>query len=45
VVGIVSEGLPRLLPDLESLLETGETLPASTESPVPAMMNERYGAR
>ncbi len=31
VVGMVGEGWPRLLSDLKTLLETGETLPASPE--------------
>lgn len=31
VVGMVGEGLPHLLSDLKTLLETGETLPASPE--------------
>jgi hypothetical protein len=35
VAEMVSDGWPRLLSDLESLRETGETVPASTESPVP----------
>jgi hypothetical protein len=32
---MVSDGWPRLLSDLRVLFETGDTLPAGTESPVP----------
>jgi uncharacterized protein YndB with AHSA1/START domain/DNA-binding transcriptional ArsR family regulator len=42
VVHMVSEGWPRLLSNLKTLLETGGTLPASTEASVPTMINARF---
>lgn len=38
VVTMVGQGWPRILSDLKTLLETGETLPADTEPPVPARL-------
>jgi uncharacterized protein YndB with AHSA1/START domain/DNA-binding transcriptional ArsR family regulator len=35
---MVSEGWPSILSDLKTLLETGETLPASPEAPVPVRL-------
>jgi uncharacterized protein YndB with AHSA1/START domain len=36
MVSLVSEGWPRVLSDVKTLLETGETAPAGPEPPVPA---------
>jgi uncharacterized protein YndB with AHSA1/START domain len=38
VASMVSEGWPPILSDLKTLLETGETLPASPEAPVPVRL-------
>jgi uncharacterized protein YndB with AHSA1/START domain/DNA-binding transcriptional ArsR family regulator len=38
VVTMVGQGWPRILSDLKTLLETGETLPADAEPPVPARL-------
>jgi DNA-binding transcriptional ArsR family regulator/uncharacterized protein YndB with AHSA1/START domain len=38
VAPLVSEGWPRVLSDLKTLLETGETLPTIAEPPVPARL-------
>jgi DNA-binding transcriptional ArsR family regulator/uncharacterized protein YndB with AHSA1/START domain len=38
VVSMVSQGWPRILSDLKTLLETGETLPADPEPPIPARL-------
>jgi DNA-binding transcriptional ArsR family regulator/uncharacterized protein YndB with AHSA1/START domain len=38
IVTMVSNGWPRVLSDLKTLLETGETLPAGTEPRVPAKL-------
>jgi DNA-binding transcriptional ArsR family regulator/uncharacterized protein YndB with AHSA1/START domain len=38
VASLVSEGWPRVLSDLKTLLETGETLPTIAEPPVPARL-------
>ena len=37
VLEMVGEGWPRLLSDLKSLLETGDTLPASPDTTVGAL--------
>jgi DNA-binding transcriptional ArsR family regulator len=36
VTSLISRGWPRVLSDLKTLLETGETLPGNPEQPVPA---------
>jgi uncharacterized protein YndB with AHSA1/START domain len=38
VASLVSQGWPRVLSDLKTLLETGETLPVSPEPPIPARL-------
>jgi len=38
VASMVSRGWPRILSNLKTLLETGETLPANPEAPVPAAL-------
>jgi uncharacterized protein YndB with AHSA1/START domain/DNA-binding transcriptional ArsR family regulator len=38
VASLVSEGWPRCLSDLKTLLETGEALPAGSEAPIPARL-------
>ena len=38
VASMVSEGWPRLLSDLKTLLETGETLPAGQQPPIPVRL-------
>ena len=38
VASMVSQGWPGILSSLKTLLETGDTLPASPEPPVPARL-------
>ncbi|HXV57358.1 MAG TPA: SRPBCC domain-containing protein, partial [Gaiellaceae bacterium] len=38
VASMVSQGWPRILSDLKTLLETGETLPADPEPSIPARL-------
>ncbi len=38
VASMVSQGWPRILSNLKTLLETGETLPANPEAPVPVVL-------
>jgi DNA-binding transcriptional ArsR family regulator/uncharacterized protein YndB with AHSA1/START domain len=44
MVEMIGMGWPRVLADLKTLLETGETLPPSAERSVPALVNERLGS-
>jgi uncharacterized protein YndB with AHSA1/START domain len=38
VAPMVSQGWPRVLSDLKTMLETGEPLPANPEAPIPARL-------
>jgi uncharacterized protein YndB with AHSA1/START domain len=44
VASMVSQGWPRILSDLKTLLETGETLPADDEPPVTVRLGLRREA-